>query len=348
MGNRLTDHINSAYINAADRMRPGGKKRRRIVVYVESYDDIAFWRNVLSEFEDGTREFQVMLPSRTNLSRGKKQAITNQLGNALGKSMIACVDADFDYLMQGHTAYSRQLLDNPFIFHTYVYAIENFKCYAPSLHSVVVNATLNDRSIFDFEQYLTAYSRCVYELFVMLVWLYRQQRYSELPLNTFLNIAAVRNLDIFAPERAIKNMQGNVVRKLSALRASFPHAQKDMAALKQELDRLGLTPDNCYLFVQGHHVFDNVCMSALEPVANSLRREREKEIRRLAGGRRQQMENELASYQHSQCDIDEMLRRNSQFQQCPLYQKLHADLQQFFKRFTPQSQGVNQQSGTVE
>ena len=51
----------------------------------ESYDDIFFWRSVLSEFENDEREFQVMLPSRTNLSRGKKQAMTNFLGEGAAK-----------------------------------------------------------------------------------------------------------------------------------------------------------------------------------------------------------------------------------------------------------------------
>ena len=33
------------------------KARRRIVAYVESYDDVFFWRTVLTKFEDETRYF---------------------------------------------------------------------------------------------------------------------------------------------------------------------------------------------------------------------------------------------------------------------------------------------------
>ena len=39
---------------------------------------------------------------------------------------------------------------NPYIFQTYGYAIENFHCFAESLHEVCVQATLNDRHILDF------------------------------------------------------------------------------------------------------------------------------------------------------------------------------------------------------
>ena len=52
MSKRLTHNINSRYLEAANSLRPGGKKKKRIVAYVESYDDIFFWRSVLSEFEN--------------------------------------------------------------------------------------------------------------------------------------------------------------------------------------------------------------------------------------------------------------------------------------------------------
>ena len=50
MGKRLTDNVNSSYFAAANSLRPKNA-RRRIAAYVESYDDILFWRTLLSEFE---------------------------------------------------------------------------------------------------------------------------------------------------------------------------------------------------------------------------------------------------------------------------------------------------------
>ena len=51
MSRRLKDNITSGYFEAANRMAPK-KARRRIVAYVESYDDIFFWRTVLSPLEN--------------------------------------------------------------------------------------------------------------------------------------------------------------------------------------------------------------------------------------------------------------------------------------------------------
>lgn len=72
MGKRLSDNLSSLYIGAANRLKPK-KARRKIVAYVESYDDVSFWRTLLGEFEDDTRYFEVMLPSKTTF--GERQEI---------------------------------------------------------------------------------------------------------------------------------------------------------------------------------------------------------------------------------------------------------------------------------
>ena len=71
MATSLRDNLTSSYFNAAHKLYPK-KARRRIIAYVESYDDIAFWRTLLAEFENEERYFQVMLPSATSLQRARK------------------------------------------------------------------------------------------------------------------------------------------------------------------------------------------------------------------------------------------------------------------------------------
>ena len=150
MATSLRDNLTSSYFNAAHKLYPK-KARRRIIAYVESYDDIAFWRTLLEEFEDDEHYFQVMLPSATSLAKGKKMVLMNTLNTAeLGRSLIACVDSDYDFLLQGATNTSRKINRSRYIFQTYTYAIENYHCFAESLHEVCVQATLNDRSILDF------------------------------------------------------------------------------------------------------------------------------------------------------------------------------------------------------
>lgn len=138
MATSLRDNLTSSYFNAAHKLY-SKKARRRIIAYVESYDDVAFWRTLLEEFEDDEHYFQVMLPSATSLAKGKKMVLMNTLNTKeLGRSLIACVDSDYDFLLQGATNTSRKINRNKYIFQTYTYAIENYHCFAESLHEVCV------------------------------------------------------------------------------------------------------------------------------------------------------------------------------------------------------------------
>ena len=67
MGKRLSDNLSSLYIGAANRLKPK-KARRKIVAYVESYDDVSFWRILWRDCEDETRYCEVILSSNTTCS----------------------------------------------------------------------------------------------------------------------------------------------------------------------------------------------------------------------------------------------------------------------------------------
>lgn len=298
----------------------------KVVTYVESYDDITFWRNILNGYESDTLEFEVMLPSRTSLSKGKKSAIMNDLGKNLGTSMIACVDADYDYLMQEHSAFSREMLTNPFVIHTFVYAIENYQCYAPSLHNVCTSSTLNDRSIFDFESYLEIYSRIIYELFIWHIWTHRSGCAEKLPMGAFNNIISIRKVNYQSPEMSFEFLQKNVNRKIAYLQRECKEAKGKLQPLRDDLRRLGVVPENTYLFIQGHSLVDNVVLPVLTSVCTVLRKEREREIFNYACHDIQRR-NELSSYQHSQTPPDEALRRNNDFRSSMQFGMLRERLQ---------------------
>ena len=324
MAKRLSENLTSLYLGAAQKLK-SKTARKKIVAYVESYDDIFFWRTVLDEFEDEHCYFEIMLPSRSTLGKGKKLVLMNRLGPQLGNYMIACVDADYDYLMQDATQTSRLVNRNPYVFHTYVYAIENYQCYAESLHRVCVMATLNDRQVVDFEGFMREYSCIIWPLFVWSVWVYRNDRYRDFTLSEFGTTVSFNELNVYHPELTLDYVRRKVNRKMSWLQRHFPEARKGYGPLKAELLQLGVTPETTYLYIQGHTLFDNVVSPLLIPVCILLRKEREREIKKLAEHEIQR-QNELSCYQHSQNSVEEMLKKNVGFKNAPPYQQLRRDL----------------------
>ena len=337
MAKRLSENLTSLYLGAAQKLK-SKTARKKIVAYVESYDDIFFWRTVLDEFEDEHCYFEIMLPSRSTLGKGKKLVLMNRLGPQLGNYMIACVDADYDYLMQDATQTSRLVNRNPYVFHTYVYAIENYQCYAESLHRVCVMATLNDRQGVDFEGFMREYSRIIWPLFVWSVWVYRNDRYRDFTLSEFGTTVSFNELNVYHPELTLDYVRRKVNRKMSWLQRHFPEARKGYGPLKAELLQLGVSPETTYLYIQGHTLFDNVVSPLLTPVCILLRKEREREIKKLAEHEIQR-QNELSCYQHSQNSVEEMLKKNVGFENAPPYQQLRRDLAKLVENAKGQTVG---------
>lgn len=328
MPSRLKDNLNSSYFEAANSLT-SKKARHRIVAYVESYDDIYFWRTVLSEFENDKRYFEVMLPSKANLSRGKKSVLMNFLeGEPLGRDMIACVDADYDYLIQGRTAQSKRVLESPYVFHTYVYAIENFQCYAPSLHNVCVSVTLNDHRIFDFRGYFAMFSEALFPLFVWSVMLYRNGNYPKFSISDFNRIADPGGFNVYHPEPSIANIKRKVNTRIHDLQRQYPDAKEEYLATKADILSLGVTPQTTYLFIQGHHLFDTVVSPIMSKVCNLLRQERQNEIYH-ASAHKTQKRNEMTCYENSLQDIKVMLKKNSGYMASEQFRRVQDDVRNY-------------------
>ena len=325
MAKRLTDNINSLYIGAANSLRPK-TARKRIVAYVESYDDVSFWSHLLSEYNNDKYYFQVMLPSNTSLAKGKKVAMMNDLGQGLGCHMIACVDSDYDYLLQGVTGTSRRIIRSPYVLHTYAYAIENYQCYAESLHGVCVQSTLNDNPLIDFSAFFRLYSQLIYPLFLWNVWFYRKRELSVFSMQDFCRVVRLDPVSVPHPEEALAQLRLRVEKKLAWLSRRYPHATADLEAMKPEFEKLGVTPDNTYLYIQGHHLKENVVMKLLSPICVRLRREREAEIKHLAC-HDQQYRNELTAYHRSLQTIEAILRKNTEYEDAPCYKQIQRDVE---------------------
>lgn len=320
---RLSAQLNSAYIAAASRLE-GRRARPRAVAYVESYDDILFWRDVLTRAAPHV-QFEVVLPSRITLGRGKKIALANRLG----PHMIACVDADYDVLMQGATPTSAVVCRSPHVLHTGVYAIENLQCHAEVLHRVCVMATLNDRELFDFRAFLQAFSRTVHPLLVWNVWAYRYGAYTQFSLTDFARTVELREVQLHHPERMIEALRRRVNRQIAMLQRRFPQARATYKPLRDELEQLGATPDKAYLYMRGHDLVDVVLAPLLTVVCDALRREREREINQLAC-HAVQLQNELAAYRHAVAPFEEMLRKHTAYHETPEFRRIEEAARQRF------------------
>ena len=301
--------------------------KRLIRVFVEGYEDVAFWRGIFDHFTNPYLRFEISVPTRKDLPKGKKVLIMS--ASEASEELLMCMDSDFDYLLCHDDEQSRLVTTHPYMFHTYAYATENYLCYAPSLHNVCVKATKNDTRIFSFEQFMADYSRTIHPLFLWYVYSASCHTESVFPLADFKAAVKINYLDLENNGLGtIEWLARQVERRRQALCAEHPDMAAHMERFDAYLRGRGVEPEQTYLFMHGHTVMDNVVMVVLRDVCEKLR---QMSIAKIVASSKEgvALKNEMSNYKNSLRSIRDVLLDNENYTSCPLYKKLKADIQRY-------------------
>lgn len=309
---------------------PAEPGQRLVRVFVEGYEDVAFWRGIFDHFRNPYLRFEISVPNREDLPKGKKVLLT--MAESAGEDFLLCMDSDFDFLMGDSTPQSRIVNGSGYLFHTYAYATENYLCYAPSLHNVCVKATKNDTWIFDFEKFLTAYSERIYPVFLWYVYSAVRDSQHNFTLVDFKNTVRLNYLDLRDNGASTLQWVGrNVERCCRRLSEKHPEMADAVAAYGGELARRGLRPEHTYLYMHGHTLLDNVVMVLLQTVCEQLRRLSIEKIR-SSKKRGTAFANEMSNFKNAQRSIRDVLLDNENYTACPLYRGLRRDIERYIVR----------------
>jgi hypothetical protein len=309
---------------------PLAKGERLVKVYVEGYDDVAFWRGIFNDFETEQLTFEVAVPPRSDLAKGKK-VVMNMVGQS-SPEMLLCVDSDFDYLFDGHTPQSQAMLAAPYLFHTYTYSTENYLCFAPALHTVCTKATKNDARIFDFERFLEEYSRIIYPVFLWYAYSARLGNEHLFTLIEFKNSVRLNYLDLDDNGRGtLEWVRRNVQRRLHSLETNYGEWRGAVTDFGRMLQQMDVAPENTYLFMHGHTLMDNVVMPMLGAVCESLKQLATYNIshstqKGIALG------NEVSNYRNAILSVRDTLIYNEEYKGSFLYRRLHSDIRSALQR----------------
>ncbi len=309
---------------------PIGHNQRLIRVFVEGYEDVAFWRGIFDHFSSPFLRFEISVPLRNDLPKGKK--ILLGMIKESSPELILCVDSDFDYLFHNTTPQSCEVNSAEFMFHTYAYATENYLCYAPSLHNVCVKATKNDTRIFDFEYFMKGYSEAIYPVFLWYSYSAQLSTENVFILSEFRSTVRISYIEIEnSGSSTIDWVARNVRRRVEHLELAHPDMAKKIEMFRESIERRGVTAENCYLYMHGHTLMDNVVMVALNAVCEKLRQMVHARI--IASSKEgTALKNEISNYNNTQRSIRDVLLDNENYTQCPLYKKLHRDIELYVKQ----------------
>ena len=301
--------------------------KRLVRVFVEGYEDVAFWRCIFDHFHNPYLRFEISVPTRKDLPKGKKVLLS--MAEQANEELLLCMDSDFDYLFDDEDDVSRQIVESPYMFHTYTYATENYLCYAPSLHNVCVKAVKNDAHIFDFERFMADYSRTIYPLFLWYAYSASRKTESVLPLVDFKAAVRIGYLDIEQNGvNTIAWLQRNIERRVASLEADNPDMAREIPAFAERIKKKGVEPELTYHFMHGHTLMDNVVMILLEGVCEKLR---QMSLSKIICSSKEgvALKNEMSNYTNTLRSIRDVLLDNDNYESSPLYKRLKSDIQRY-------------------
>ena len=301
--------------------------KRLVRVFVEGYEDVAFWRGIFDNFANPYLRFEISVPTRKDLPKGKKVLLS--MADRANEELLLCMDSDFDYLFDDENEESKMITSAPYMFHTYTYATENYLCYAPSLHNVCVKAVKNDTHIFDFERFMADYSRTIYPLFLWYVYSASRRTENVLPLIDFKVAVRIGYIDIEQNgANTIAWLKRNVERRVASLEAENPDMATEIAPFAERIAKKGVTPELTYLFMHGHTLMDNVVLPVLSGVCEKLR---QISLSKIICSSKEgvALKNEMSNYTNTLRSIRDVLLDNDNYTSSPLYKRLKADIQRY-------------------
>ncbi len=126
--------------------------------------------------------------------------------------------------------------------------------------------------------------------------------------------------------------------------------------LNGELTELGVTPDNTYLFAQGHTVYDSILL-VLEKVSAHLKKEKFTEIKNQAQHEKERIDklneykkyvvedyttetSEMSSKGNSLSPVARVLFSHKNYESCLLMQKIKADIEKYYENYWKDKQNI--------
>jgi hypothetical protein len=109
--------------------------------------------------------------------------------------------------------------------------------------------------------------------------------------------------------------------------------EADVANFRLEFEKLGLTPENTYLFIQGHFLYNNIVMKLLKAVSHSLTKTK-REAYQNSQSTEEERSVKCREYQNhiKSRPIETLLLTHKNYVSCVLIQKIQADVHCYYRK----------------
>lgn len=251
------------------------KKSNITVALVEADHDKAFWKTALQRYAPAI-DWRVMATSEISGSSSVHEVL--KYHKLAHRRFVLCIDSDLRYFIED------KYLQNPYIFHTYTYSIENYLCAPKVLHGLF--ADILNQTGFDFYDFFKKYSTIVFPVFLYNLYFermkYKQALEGEKVMKTpFIRQSIIKQAlcipvgEKISTENAdiLEKIRKNVQRFQADLLKKQPKAREisiydEMNELHQKFD---YKTEQTFWYINGHLLLNCVVKRIVSRLFNELK-----------------------------------------------------------------------------
>ncbi len=320
-----------------------------VTAYVEGPDDVSFWGDIFKKYAPALRISFSPYSRDGTLKNGKKFVLSDENIRNAGKSLILCVDSDYDFLI------GNKRLSGPFVFQTYTHSIENYKLSPDGLSSIVHTACIpaEDQSLFSFRKFWLEYSKSIYPVFLYILF-FEKEKLTQIesglspadiktePLLETKNLTQVLSLDSsyldFSDncESCIAFVRKKVSILLNEVSKKYPDISMDK--LLKNMAARQISESETFWYIQGHILYNSVIILLLQKLIPFYRKERKNWYKKQLSAPPAQMENKLKEYDNKVKSIDWKTLLQTNYRECitfepscPAVQYIKCDIDTYIK-----------------
>jgi len=221
----------------------------RASVHLEDWEDVLFWDTMIQRVAPGRYNYLAY----SKADNGQRASGSSQCMKYIGytsKRFFVCVDSDMNHLMHKADMDVAHCLAQ-----TYTYSWENHYAEAVRLQSDLAAVLPEAAAKFDFQQFLSAYSKIVYRPLLALLYCLRNKD-SRVTQKAFSACLPHQCKATELPD----NGRGVLLRTEQNVNVMLNNSgilpEIDFSAEAARYVSMGLEESNAYLHVRGHNLYD--------------------------------------------------------------------------------------------
>lgn len=235
-------------------------KKCRAAVHIEDNNDRPFWAYVFQQYmPHDSFDFIPFTRMAQNKATGSALCLKYRDLGCLSKEFVIAIDSDEHYLLK-----EREMSATHYVLQTYAYSIENHYCNPLTINRAFRAKNKFNVAGFDFEKFLMTFSEKIYPFYIYYLYSGKKQD-GKIRREDFIKSwdIAINNIDDNAAQY-LDAVCSLVEVEMKAVESKYPGL--DISSIEGEFRTLGVSPENTYLYIRGHNLFDKLITSILKTI----------------------------------------------------------------------------------